>query len=317
MKVLVTEPHLLSDEVAALLARVGDVTEGPFSTEELLAVVSDCEVLMVRLGHYIGHKVLDAAPMLRYVVSATTGLDHIDRTVVKARGVRVVSLRDCPDMIQDISATAEHTWGLILALARKIPGAAAHVQSGGWNRNLFWGTQLRGKRLGVIGYGRIGGMVGRFGDVLGMKVVAYDIEPSKILPPADPVPLENLLRTSDVISLHVTADPQNENMINRDRIVQIKPGAYFVNTSRGMLVDDVALADAIRSGSLRGVAVDVLTGEERGESEENPLLALARAGENVLITPHIGGATAEAIACAEEAVVSRLLDILELDEGQG
>jgi phosphoglycerate dehydrogenase-like enzyme len=144
-----------------------------------------------------------------------------------------------------------------------------------------------------------------------MEVVAYDCDARKIAPPATKLPLQELLRTSDVISLHVTADPDNKHLIDKAAIASMRPGAFVLNTARGSLVDEAALADAVSQGRLAGVAADVLDGEERGAAKASPLLAAARAGHNVLITPHIGGATYEAIRQAECAVIAVLAATLK------
>ena len=309
MKVVVAEPQLMSEETKSALASLGRVAYGPFETEALVHQLGDCEVLVVRLGHYIGGDLIHRAPKLRYVVSATTGLDHIDLAAAQAAGVRVVSLRDCRDAIQDVSATAEHTWGLLLALVRNTHAAAGHVLAGGWERNRFWGSQLRGRLLGIVGHGRIGAMVAHYGAAFGMEVVACDTEPARIVEPAKPLPLLEVIRASDAISIHVAAIPANRHLIDRALIAEMKRGAVLVNTARGSIVDEAALAEAVASGLVTGAAVDVLTGEERGDIESSPLLRCARAGHNVLITPHIGGATREAIARTEGEVVARLLQL--------
>jgi len=311
MKIIVTEPEFMGEEVKAALSDLGNVSWGPFGDSELEDAIRDCEVLMVRLARYIGATLLAGAPRLRFIVTATTGLDHIDLAAAHAAGVRVISLRDCPGAIQDVSATAEHTLGLLLALLRRIPAAAAHVLSGGWNRNLFWGDQLRGKRLGIVGYGRIGAMVARYGSTLGMDVGACDCDPAKIAPPAAPLSFEELLGNCDAISIHVSAIPQNRHLIDRAALALIRPSTVLINTARSSIIDEAALADALCSGRIAGVAVDVLDGEEEHDIELSPLLACARAGQNVLITPHIGGATREAIRRTEGAVIRVFTAILE------
>ena len=210
-----------------------------------------------------------------------------------------------------MSATAEHCFGLLLALLRHTPAATAHVLEGGWDRDRFWGRQLRGKSLGVIGYGRIGAMVARYAASFGMDVIACDKVASKIGSPAKPVSFDELLRHADVVSVHVTATPENRNLIDRAAIARLKRGAVFINTARGSVVDEAALAEAVRRGQLLGVAVDVLAGEEHGEVSESPLLEAAREGCNILITPHIGGATLESIARTETALIERFLEVLK------
>jgi D-3-phosphoglycerate dehydrogenase len=314
MKIVVTEPLHLAERVKQTLAELGSVVYGPFDDRALARELPDCQVLMVRLGRHVGDAIFSAAPRLRYILTATTGLDHVDLDAAKAASVQVISLRDCPGEILDVSATAEHCFGLLLALLRHTPAAAAHVLEGGWDRDRFWGTQLKGKCLGVIGYGRIGAMVARYAASFGMDVIACDKTPTKINPPAKPVSFDEILRHADVVSVHVTATPENRNLIDRAAVARLKRGAVLINTARGSVVDEAALADAVRRGQLLGVAVDVLAGEEHGEVSDSPLLAAAREGCNVLITPHIGGATLESIARTETALVERFLEVLKGEE---
>jgi D-3-phosphoglycerate dehydrogenase len=313
MKIVVTEPLHLAEEAKRQLAATGSVVYGPMDEATLTRVLADCDVLMVRLGRFIGERLFAEAPRLRYLLTATTGLDHIDLEAARAASVRVVSLRDCPSAIRDVSATAEHCLGLLLALARRLPNAASHVLAGGWDRNAFWGVQLRGKRLGVIGYGRIGAMVANYAAAFGMEVVAHDRNAERVASPAKPVAFGELIATADIVSVHATADPENRCLIDRSGVERMKRGAFVINTARGSLVDEEALAEALASGHLAGVAVDVLAGEEHGEISQSPLLALARKGGNVIITPHIGGATLEAIAGTEAAVIGRFLQLVEVE----
>jgi len=311
MKIVVTEPLHLAEIVRETLGALGTVVYGPMDDDTLVRELADCDVLMVRLGRHIGEPLIAKAPRLHYILTATTGLDHIDLDAARLASVRVISLRDCQHAIMDVSATAEHCFGLMLALLRGTPAASAHVLAGGWDRDKFWGTQLKGKCLGIVGYGRIGAMVAACANAFDMTVVANDIKPEKVAPPAKSLSLDELLRTADIVSLHVTATPENRHLIDRDAIARLKRGAVFINTARGSLVDEAALAEAVESGRLLGVAVDVLEGEEHGGTSRSPLLATAQAGFNVLITPHIGGATREAIARTETVLIEQALKVLE------
>jgi D-3-phosphoglycerate dehydrogenase / 2-oxoglutarate reductase len=315
MKIVVTEPQMLSADARSALAALGDVSFGPFDDRELRRQVADCDVLMVRLGRFIDEPLMREASNLRFIVTATTGLDHVDLNAAGTRNIRVVSLRDCPDAIRDVSATAEHTWGLLLALLRRIPAASAHVLDGSWDRNLFWGKQLKGKRLGIVGHGRIGAMVARYGDAFGMDVFACDTDRAKIQPPAKDATFAEILGSCDVVSIHATASPENRNLIDRARIAEMKADAILINTARGSLVDEMALAEAVASGRLGGAAVDVLDGEEHNRIAASPLLACARDGGNVIVTPHIGGATVESLAQAEMAVIAVLQRVLAGNPG--
>jgi D-3-phosphoglycerate dehydrogenase len=310
MKIVVTEPEFMSEDLKTHLERLGETSFGPFDDRMFREELARAEVLMVRLGRLIDAAVLAQAPKLRFLVSATTGLDHIDLEETKIAGVRVISLRDCPDAIRDVSATAEHTVALMLALMRNIPSAAAHVLDGGWDRTQFFGSQVRSKRFGIIGYGRVGSLVAQAATGLGMRVVAFDRNAQAIRDPAAAVSFNELLETSDVVSVHATSAPQNKNLLDREAVRRLKEGAFLINTARGQLIDELAVSAALRSGHLAGVAADVLDGEERGDAKSSPLLSCARAGYNVLITPHIGGATYESIVQTEAAVVDVLAGAL-------
>jgi D-3-phosphoglycerate dehydrogenase len=310
VNIVVTEPLNLAYDVRRALEAIGTVSYGPFDDAALRGELAKCEALMIRLSRFIDARLLNQAPTLRFILTATTGLDHIDLDAAYRAGVRVISLRDCPDEIRDVSATAEHCMGLILALTRRIPSAVAHVISGGWNRDLFWGHQLRGKRLGIVGYGRIGAMVATYATAFGMDVVGFDQDLGKVTAPARPVAFEELLATSDIVTVHVTASPESRQLINSEAVARLKRGALLINTARGFVVDEDAVATAVQNGHLAGVAADVISGEERRHVSANPLIACAQRGYNVIVTPHIGGATVEAIARTELAVVKRLAEIL-------
>jgi D-3-phosphoglycerate dehydrogenase len=310
MKIVVTEPNRMAPDVRQSLCELGLVVSGPFGDDALRIAVADADVLMIRVGRRVDADLLDAASRLRFIVTPTTGLDHVDLEAAAAAGVDVISLRQCRAAIRDVSATAELTWGLLLALIRSIPAAATHVANGGWDRDRFWGSQLRSKQLGIIGHGRIGSLVAAYGAAFGMEVVAYDIVASHVRSPARPTALDALMRTSDVVSVHVTADPANRRLVSRKLIAMMKASAVLLNTSRGWVVDSSAAAEALRAGKLAGVAVDVVDGEEHGDARDDPLVACARDGANVLVTPHVGGATMESIAVAERAVVAELRRVI-------
>jgi len=304
MKIVVTEPQNLAEEVKQQLEALGTVVYGPFDDRTLVQKLSSADVLMVRLGRHVGSSLIDQAPKLRFILTAS--LDHVDIDAANRAKIRVISLQDCPGVTVDISVTAEHCFGLILALARRTPWAASHVETGGWDRDRFCGSQLAGKRLGIVGYGRIGAMVARYGSAFGMEILACDTAPDKIRAPANPVDLDDLLKRADVVTLHVSEGPENRHLIDNAAVARMKAGAMVINTAHGSVVDEQALAGGVSSGHLKGVAVDVLSGEGQGELKQSPLLACAREGHNVIITPHIGSATYESIARTERAIVERL-----------
>ncbi|MDH5298594.1 MAG: NAD(P)-binding domain-containing protein [Desulfobulbaceae bacterium] len=241
------------------------------------------------------------APKLRIISCATTGSDHIERGELDKRRIPVRTLREDQDLLQNLTPAAELTWTLFMALARKIPAALAHVRSGGWNRELFPGVMFNGKRLGVIGCGRIGGWVARYAQAFGMDVVGHDPFVAQFPAHIREVSLKELAETSDFISIHVHLSDQTRQLMSRDLFERIKPGAFFVNTSRGGVADEVAMLEALSSGRLAGAGLDVLSFEP--DIEGTDLARYAREHDNLIITPHCGGFSPDAVVlvCARAA----------------
>lgn len=274
----------------------------------LLEAVSDADVLWVRLRHAIDREVMAAAPHLRIIVSPTTGLDHIDMDEANRRGIAVLSLRGETAFLENVRATSEHTLALLLALLRRIPAATVHTTRGGWDRDRFKGRELNGRTAGIIGYGRVGRHVAGYLRAFGMHVLAYDprfhSEPAR--DGVEAVSLDELLGRADVISLHVLLAPETRHLFGPAQFAGLKEGAVLVNTSRGELVDETALLEALRSGRLGGAALDVIQGERGTFTSDHPLLAWAREHDNLIITPHLGGCTVESMAMTELFLAGRL-----------
>ncbi len=314
---MTTRPHILiaeSDgydpEAVALYRSLGTVAVEPTGTRAgLLAALKDCTILVVRLRHRLDREAMDHAPNLRAIVTPTTGLNHLDLDEANRRGILVLSLRGETDFLRTIPATAELTWGLILALIRRIPQAAASVREGCWDRDAFRGRDMDGRVLGIVGMGRIGFKVAGYGLAFGMKVQATDPAPLSLLPGVTMCSLAELLREADIVSLHVPLMPSTTGMIGPAEFAQMKRGACLVNTSRGEVIDETAFARALEDGVLAGAAVDVLGGE-RGDDpswlQRHPLAIYARTHDNLIITPHIGGATSESMAATEVYMARQL-----------
>lgn len=306
------EPLGYCEEARSILAQVGEVVEQPLTRQDLLAQISEFDVLVVRLGFQIDREVIEAGQRLKAIVTATTGLDHIDVEHAHSRGVTVLSLRGETKFLRSVSATAEHTWALLLALLRRIPQAYASVQAGNWNRDAFRGHELDGKRLGIVGLGRIGRKVARYGLAFGMKVFAYDPYADEWMEGVERLPnLAGLLSCSDVLSLHLPLNDETAGMIGADELALLPNDAVLVNTSRGELIDEAALVAALENGHLAGAAVDVVAHERQPEKrQQSPLLTYARTHHNLLITPHIAGATHESMAKTEVFMAHKLAAFL-------
>ncbi len=309
-RILVAESRGFSRQAAAILSEFGELALADLGRAELEQAIGAAAVLWVRLRHYIDEALLRRAPDLEIIATPTTGLTHIDTAAVARRGIRLVSLRGETEFLRDVRATAEHTLGLILALLRHIPAAAAHTAAGGWDRDRFQGTEIYGKTAGVAGYGRLGRIVARYLLAFGARVLAADPYGGDVEPGVERVELEELLRESDIVSLHVSLCDETREFFGRREFARMKPGSIFINTARGELVDETALADAVRSGRLAGAALDVVSGEHPGEARRGQAVAALAALPNVLITPHIGGCTVESMEKTEIFLAGQVAELL-------
>lgn len=310
MKLLIAESHRFSPEALDLLRPLGDVDAADLDRAGLLARVGGCDALWVRLRHRIDAPVLDAAPRLQVIVSPTTGLNHIDLDEAARRGIAVLSLRGEREFLRDVRATAEHTLALVFALVRQVPAAAAHVREGGWDRDRFWGREIRGATIGVVGCGRLGRQVADAFLALGATVVAADPHVAAEAMPhgVTRLPLSGLLRVADIVTLHVPLDETTTGLFGADEFAAMKPGAFLVNTSRGEVLDEAALLAHLESGRLAGAALDVLSGERAEGMAGHAVAAATRRHPNLIVTPHIGGCTAESMAQTERFMARRLVE---------
>ena len=244
---------------------------------DLLKNISATDVLWVRLRNQIDREVMDAAPRLRAIATSTTGLNHVDVSYAQGRGIEVISLRGETEFLRNIHATGEHTLALILSLVRHLPAAARHVTEGRWDRDVFRGRELHGKTAGIVGYGRVGRMVADYLRAFGMRVLATD-PMLKDAPgcEVEMVSLEDLLQQADLVTLHVSLTEQTRGLFGQREFAGMKNGAWFINTSRGELIDEAALLYALESGQIAGAALDVLCDERSSGMQDHPLVAYAR-----------------------------------------
>jgi D-3-phosphoglycerate dehydrogenase len=317
IRILNAEPAGYCPEARAILASLGELTETAVSQADLVRVVGSFDVLIVRLGVHVNAEVINAAERLRVLVSATTGLDHIDLEAAKRRGITVLSLKGEIAFLESVSSTAEHTFGLLLSLLRQIPAAVYDVRNGGWDRNMFPGREVRGMRMGILGYGRLGKKVAHYGVAFGMLVKAFDVRAIDAPSPIEMCDtLEELLAWSEVLSIHLPLQESTTNVIDH-RCLQLLPrGAYLVNTARGALIDEGALLQCLESGQLAGAALDVLANEISPDfNTANPLMDYMNSNNKLIITPHLGGATVDAWRNTEVFMAKKLRRFLNCPPG--
>lgn len=278
---------------------------GKMTREQTLAAIPEADALIVRSDTKVDADLLGHAPKLKVVVRAGVGVDNIKLDECTARSIVVMNAPD-----GNTVSTAEHAFALILALARHIPQADASVRAGRWDRKKFMGTELRGKTLGIVGFGRVGRALAQRAAAFGMTEIAYDpFVPEDVarhlglsLVPR----VEDLFARADVISLHALVNDQTRHMINAANIAKMKDGVLIINAARGDLVNNADLAVALKSGKVGGAALDVYDVEP--PAADNPLLGL----DNVIYTPHLGASTNEAQeavgAQAAQEVINALLN---------
>ena len=254
------------------------------SLEEDAAIVglASADGIFVRVG-YLGAQLIADLPRLKVITLHGVGVDQVNLAAAAARGIVVTNVPGA-----NAQAVAEHTIGLILAVLRHTPFADSQMRRGAWARARLVGEELEGKTLGIVGLGNIGRRVAALGQAFGMTVIAHS---PRVTPPPGIISmdLELLLAAADIVSLHAPQNPQTEGLLSAERLSLMKPTAILINTARGALVDEVALAQALTAGRLAGAGLDVFTVEPPDRA--SPLLRLP----NVVITPHIGSSTTGAL----------------------
>lgn len=252
--------------------------------------------------------ILERAPVLRVISTATTGADHIDARVLADRKIPLFTLASEKELLQNLTAAAEHSWLLLMTCARRLRGAVQHVLEGKWKREEFPGIMLRGKTLGLVGCGRIGSWMGRYARAFQMEVVGYD--PFVATWPEEIIRLDlgELLARADFISIHVPLNDQTRGLIAEPEFEKMKPGAVLINTSRGSVTDEEALLASLQNGRLAAAGLDVLEGEPIVATHR--LVEYARKHENLIITPHIGGFCPDAVNLVVAHAARRISDVL-------
>ncbi|NPA91763.1 MAG: phosphoglycerate dehydrogenase [Chloroflexi bacterium] len=301
-RILVADP--LAEEGLAILRQHGQVeVRTGLSDAELAQIIREYDALIVRSGTRVTREVLAAAHRLKVVARAGVGVDNIDIQAATDFGVLVVNAPT-----GNIVAAAEHTIALLMAMARRLPQAYVAMREGTWNRKAYMGMEVREKTLGLIGLGRVASEVARRARGLEMHVVAHDpyvsTEYARKLG-VTLLPLEELLAQADIVSLHLPLTPETQRFIDHERLAQMKPGAYLINTSRGGVIDEEALLRALDEGHLAGAALDVFSVEPL--PPDHPL----RHHPKVILTPHIGGSTVEAQARVARDAAEQVIAALQ------
>ncbi|MDY6937420.1 MAG: phosphoglycerate dehydrogenase [Cyanobacteriota bacterium] len=288
-------------DILSQVAQV-DVNTG-LSPSELVGIIPEYDALMIRSGTQVTEEVITAGTQLKIIGRAGVGVDNVNVAAATRQGIVVVNSPQ-----GNTIAAAEHAIAMMLALSRYIPDANHSVKQGEWNRKAFIGTEVYKKNLGVVGLGKIGSHVAKAGKAMGMRLLAYDpfisVERAEQLG-CRLVELEMLVREADYITLHMPKTPETANMLDEAMLAKMKPSARLVNCARGGLIDEAALAQALKEERIAGAALDVY-GNEPLEAD-SPLRSV---GKNLILTPHLGASTEEAQVNVAIDVAEQIRDVL-------
>lgn len=300
-KVLVSDPidqagiDILS-QVAAVDVKIG------LTPEQFVQAIPEYDALMIRSGSRITREIIEAGHQLKIIGRAGVGVDNVDVPAATRQGIVVVNSPE-----GNTIAAAEHAIAMMLALSRYIPDANASVKRGEWDRKTFVGAEVYKKTLGVVGLGKIGSHVATAAKAMGMKLLAYD--PFISTERAEQlgcrlVEVDILLQEADYITLHIPKTPETTHLINAEALAKMKPNARIINCARGGIIDEAALAEALKAGKIAGAALDVF---EEEPLKESPLRAL---GKEIILTPHLGASTTEAQVNVAIDVAEQIRDVL-------
>jgi len=262
--------------------------------------------------YFMDKEMIDASASLKIMATPSTGTNHLDVQHAESKKIEVISIKESP-VIEQIYASSEFSFSLLLAMVNKVPFAVEQAKQGVWREkeHEFRSIELNGKTIGLIGYGRIGRKMARFSESFGMKILAYDpfknIETSYVNEVDN---LDDLLAQSDIVSLHLHLNDETKGMFDKTYFDKMKDGAYFLNTARGEIVDEQAMLDALQSGKLKAAAVDVISEEHEKDKLNHPVIQYAREHNNLLVTPHIAGCTVDSESKAAKDVIRQIEEYL-------
>ncbi|HEY2444324.1 MAG TPA: phosphoglycerate dehydrogenase [Rhizomicrobium sp.] len=305
LKILLLEKiHPLAGEFFAERGCRLKVISEALSEEELIGEIKDIAILGIRSGTQLTERVLNAAPRLLAAGAFCIGTNQIDLSAAAHRGIAVFNAP-----YSNGRSVAELAMGLIVALSRRIGDHNAALQQGFWHKSAKHSREIRGKTLGIVGYGNIGSQLSVLAEAMGMNVRFHDVSDRPAIGNARRASLQELLETSDAVTLHVDGRSQNRNLFGDREFASMKQGALFLNLSRGSIVDIPALARALKGGHVGGAAVDVFPHEPKGSSSgfHSPLRGIP----NVILTPHIGGSTEEAQEAIARTLSAKLMTFID------
>ena len=303
MKILICDN--LNQQVYKELETIGDcvdISKSNSRDKDLANHIKDCEIVVIRSATKLTKEVLDKAEQLKIIARCGVGIDNVDLDFAKSKSIFVTNSPSA-----NLISVVELTVALIISVSRKLSLADSHLKKGEWNRSQFLGNELYGKTLGIVGFGKAGRLVAEIMKSFGMSIVFYDPYVTDWNGSEESIKLDDLLRTADVVSIHVIKTKDTENLISKDMLDLLKPSSIIINTSRGGVLDEDYLLELLESEKIFGAGLDVY-------SNEPPKNVDRYNGLNLVTTPHIGASTNEAQLKAGLETIENIKKILAGDE---
>lgn len=307
MQIGILEPKDFSQKAIEMLNSIGEVST--LDDKNLDAFVADKEVLFIRLANFIGNDFLNKAKNLKYICTPTTGLNHIDLEECEKRDIKIVSLKGEYEFLSTIRATPEHTFGLVLSLLRNYKEAFLNQKNNKWDRELYKGFELYGNNVGIIGFGRVGKILAKYFEAFEANVYFYDIDDSiqEIHSAIKLSSIEEVINQTNIVILSASYTESNHQFFDK-KYIDLPENKYFINTARGELVDEEYLITKIEQNFFKGIAIDVIQDEQLNNNLDK-LLKLTESN-NLIVTPHIAGATYSSMYRTEEFIVNKLKEVI-------
>ena len=289
---------------------LGTVDTLPWDYDAVLSQIGEYDAYLASTSVVVDAKMIERGKKLRVIGSPATGTDHLDKHAISKAGIVCFDIAKELELICSFTATSELAFTLLLGLNRQLCEAVAATRQGVWAREHFTGFQLSKKTFGILGLGRLGTISARIAQGFGMRVIACDIRDDAQAPGVDRVDFDTLLKESDVLSIHVHLNSDTRGLVDARALGLMKPTAILINTARGAIVDEQALLNALSQKQLAGAGLDVIDGEWLDDILIHPLVQYSRTHDNLLITPHIGGATHESINDARIFMARKVANFL-------
>jgi D-3-phosphoglycerate dehydrogenase / 2-oxoglutarate reductase len=309
-KVLCPEPESFSKEGLDFASNIFTLTAKTMDKDLFESNLKYFDGILIRFNTKISKKLLSKNKNIRFILSPTTGLDHIDAEYCKRKKIKIYHIKNDMAFLKQLPGTAELTFGLMLSLVRKIPSAFESVKNKNWEVGPFRGLELSDKTIGILGFGRLGKKVANIALSFNMKVIFFDpfksYKSKKIKKIND---LNKFLKAVDILSLHLHLNKNTHHLIGERELSLLKKDSIIINTSRGSIIDNLALLKFLEQSRIKGAALDVLEDEESIiNKKDNPLINYSMSNNNLIITPHIGGATYESVRKSDQYILQKFLN---------